>query len=445
MRYEDSEVTGDSDRGRLAAEEAGQRSFWLPVAFIGLVGLAIRMGHLLVERSAPISGDATYYRLMAQSISRGDGFNPFAEPSAAHPPGWSLMLALADLIGLDSVFAYQVFAALIGTATVVLVGMAAREVAGIRAGVVGAGLAAVYPNLWIHERTLLSEVAVLPLVSVLVIASYRYLRDPRALFAAIMGLGIGLLALVRPEQLLLVPLLLLPLTLLVGRELAPLRQRAGRFLLGAALTVGVIAPWVAYNNGRFEERVVMSTNLGGTIWVANCPGTYEGELLGYVEESCWELAFLLQGDESAREAQMRERGIEYARDHLDRLPLVLAAREGRTWGLYRPFQQTRLDAEFSGGSRLPYQLALASYWLLLPAAATGLYVLRRRRTTVFVLVSFGVVVILATAVTLGQSRIRAAAEVPIVVLAAVALEDRLVRRRPPGTASASPAGAAPAE
>ena len=44
--------------------------------------------------------------------------------------------------------------ALVGTVTVVLVGLLARRVAGERAGLIAAAVAAVYPLLWLADGSL---------------------------------------------------------------------------------------------------------------------------------------------------------------------------------------------------------------------------------------------------------------------------------------------------
>jgi hypothetical protein len=49
-------------------------------------------------------------------------------------------------------------------------------------------------------------------------------------------------------------------------------------------------------------------------------------------------------------------------------PAVMLAREGRTWGLYRPFQQ--MDTDSIGGPKQDVvRYGLYAYWALLPAAS----------------------------------------------------------------------------
>jgi asparagine N-glycosylation enzyme membrane subunit Stt3 len=45
----------------------------------------------------------------------------------------------------------------IGTCTIVVIGLVANRLAGPRAGLLAAGIAAVYPNLWMNDGLVMSE------------------------------------------------------------------------------------------------------------------------------------------------------------------------------------------------------------------------------------------------------------------------------------------------
>jgi hypothetical protein len=68
------------------------------------------------------------------------------------------------------------------------------------------------------------------------------------------------------------------------------------------------------------------------------------------------------------------------------------------------------------------------FWLLVPLAVAGGWLLHRRRQPLAILLVPVVMVTLTALLTYGSTRFRFAAEPAIVVLAAVAL-DALVRRR----------------
>src|SRR5687768_3178814 len=99
------------------------------------------------------------FHQVAQHLADGDGFaQAFRdEPTAEHPPGWEVVLAAADLVGGNGYLSHRLLGALIGTVTVVLIGLLGRRVGGPAVGLVAAGLAAVYPMLWAADVSLMSE------------------------------------------------------------------------------------------------------------------------------------------------------------------------------------------------------------------------------------------------------------------------------------------------
>jgi hypothetical protein len=67
-------------------------------------------------------------------------------------------------------------------------------------------------------------------------------------------------------------------------------------------------------------------------------------------------------------------------------------------------------------------MGLFTYWLLLVPAVAGIVALRRRRRAVYPLLAFVATVVVTVAVVYGETRYRAAAEVPLVLLAAVGID-----------------------
>ena len=115
------------------------------------------------------------------------------------------------------------------------------------------------------------------------------------------------------------------------------------------------------------------------------------------------------------------------RSHVSRLPLVLLAREGRTWSFYKPFEPAKVPYQFPHDPWWPEGLDLFYYWALLPLAVFGGFVLHRRRMSLLPLVAPFVVTAVTVAITYGEPRLRAGAAVPLVLLAAVGIEQLLKR------------------
>jgi hypothetical protein len=114
------------------------------------------------------------------------------------------------------------------------------------------------------------------------------------------------------------------------------------------------------------------------------------------------------------------------------VPVVVAARVGRVWGLFRPLQTARFAAG-EGRPRWASYLSLALYYVLVPFAIGGVFVARSRRVPIAPLLGPFVVVLLTAAIFYGPARFRVPADVSIVVLAALAFDELARRRRLPAT------------
>ena len=416
------------------------RRFAIGLVAIGAVALVARVLFVVVvDPTVPPMGDASTYHLLAQNLADGQGYiRPFdsailgeMRPTAEFPPLFPSVLAVIDRLGGDAVETQRLLMTMVGTATVVLIGLLGRRVGGNAVGLVAAGVAAVYPMLFLSEAILYAETLAVPLVVVVLILAYRAADSPTPTWFALLGLAIGLSALTRAEGLLLVVLLTIPLGLAVRS--ADARRRLVLIGASVAATAVLVVPWTIRNAVQLDAFVPVSNNVGTAIDGANCDLTYSGKHFGLWRftdgprdrpqaVACFE-GFAIENDdfeEAAVAAEHRGDGIRYARDHVDRLPVVLTVRTLRTWGLYDPAGQIDFEA-LEGRPRRWQAIGTWMYWALLPLAVAGTVLLVRRKQRVWPLLSTAVLVSITTMLTYGQQRFRAAAEPAIVVLAAVAV------------------------
>jgi hypothetical protein len=233
------------------------------------------------------------------------------------------------------------------------------------------------------------------------------------------------MAMTRSEQILIFPLVVLPVVLRVNWGNW---RRAITWLVVAALVLLlVLVPWTIFNLGRFQRPVLLSNGFGPAVATANCQPAYYGPDIGYGELSC--LYPFYGGDQSLSDGKYLHNGLKYAEGHLSRVPLVIFAREGRTFGFWNPFQQTSIDAQWMGTWVGVSRLEMISYWLLLVPAGIVAVAFRRRRIPLYPLLAFVVTVVVAVGTGIGDPRYRAAAEVPLVLLAAAGIDNLIARGR----------------
>jgi hypothetical protein len=410
------------------------------LALVSLVGLVVRvaaMDHWY--RKLPLGfTDNFFYSVQADFLADGKGYSdPFhweqtgrLIASADHPPLYSTYLAVFSFLGLDGATYHRLASCLLGAATVAVIGLVARRLAGDRAGLLAAVVAAVYPPLWIADGTLVAESPYALLIGLTVLASLR-LADRRDLrSAAALGAVIGLAALTRSEGATLVVILVVPLLLV-----CPIRWGDRLKLLAVTGVVAglVITPWFVRNLGKFEEPVPLAYGAGYVLKIGNCDPTYSGQMFGYWDISCAYAGALLP-DKSVSEKKARAQAFDYIDAHRDRLPAVMAARVGRIWHLYRVEQGISFDVFFERRGRVPSELAVRASYLSAALAAVGAWALRHKRAA---LVTLGALVASATisaALAFGITRYRIPADVGLAILAGVGIDALLRRVRPPAPA-----------
>lgn len=431
-----------------------RKVFLLALAVLCAVGLAVRVGHLIIDvRGEPAAGDAAFYHRTANLIADGKGYiDPFRyedgftgtferigpdgmtetvavtyppgieQATASHPPAWPYLLAVASKLGLRSETGHRAVGVLVGTLGVALIGLAGRELFGDRVGLVSAGIASVYGFLWLNDAALMSEPIVTVLVPLTTIVAVRWWREPSWRGAVLLGVLAGVGGLVRSELLAYGPLLVL-VGLLLGRH----GRRA--LLRDFAVTIGVTAlvltPWVVRNLTAFEEPILLSPT-GTMLAQTNCDATYFGPKIGYWELACGEPeptgpnGELL--DESQRDTIRRSSARVYAADHLGRLVAVAAPlRMLRMFNVYDPVQTARFDIYVENRDFRQSIFALGQYYLVVLAAIAGVVLAARRRLPLFAVLLWPGLVALVALVGFGNNRYRVSAEPSFIWLASFAV------------------------
>jgi 4-amino-4-deoxy-L-arabinose transferase-like glycosyltransferase len=413
--------------------------FWRALLLIVLAALAIRVGYvLLAKHDEPRKGDQIYYNVAANQLARGNWFTDPRDGSqtAQHPPLTAIALAPTSWVNEqfdengEHVLAQRLTMAVFGAGVVVLIALIARTVAGDRAALLAAVIAALYPNLWMNDGLIMSETLATGAVALAILLAYRLGRQPTWPNAAWLGAAIGIAMLARAELGLLLLFMVLPVAWFIGA--LTVGRRLVLFVVACAGALVVVSPWLIANLTRFDEPVLFSTNDGLTICGANNDGSWYGDGTGlWANQGCGaydEPLRKLGLEASTLSNDLRQQGLDYVGDHLDRLPVVVVARVARVWSLYAPGYMADYNRG-EGREVWASWLGFASFWLLVPFAVAGAVILRRRKVPITPLMAQFVLVTFTAAVIYGLVRFRVPAEVSIVVLSAVAV-DRLVGLRP---------------
>jgi hypothetical protein len=434
---------------------------------IALIALGVRWANVMVLRPTAetgtgtadyvLGGDSQIYHYQAHALAEGHGYLDPArwlfldkvEKSAVSPPVYSTYLGAWSWLGVRSVTGHRLVSGLLGVGSVVLLGLAARTMAGPVAGLCTAAVGAVYPGLWINDGMLLSECAAIFGVGLFLWATYRLwavLDDvadaPRQLIGPLVAaaLASGVVGLTRTELLLLFPVGLVPILLRTRH-----RDRWKWVLFATAVAGFVVVPWLVRNLVSFEEPTLLGGQTGTVLAAGSCDEVFGGERIGLYTE-CFDdfptAAEEAAMDESQRDLAPRRYAFDYLGDNLDRLPKVMGARVGRVWMVFRPLHTTRtVDIAVERRGSSASWAALWMYYALLPFAAVGLAALRRRGVPVLPIVALVVTVTLSAAITFGNTRYRAPFEAGLVVLAGVGLAHLVAWYQQRGSGASTVSGA----
>jgi 4-amino-4-deoxy-L-arabinose transferase-like glycosyltransferase len=349
----------------------------------------------------PLTHDEREYLALARSVARGEGFRyPADEPSPGtgqqfgRAPGYPLFLAA--IITPDPVNhaprRIQIAQACVGALGIWLIGAIAGRIAGPRAAVTAAAIAAVYPPLvwmpsYVLSETLYSTVA---LAAALLLTpdlrgamrDGRGAADPEAASDSTLGATrlaprasllagavlTGLAILIRPVMLFFVPFA--ALWLLWQRRAAA----AVMFVVIAALCV---APWTIRNHRVYGRWIAVASEGGVTFWTGNHPlARGDGDLAANVEIKRAELAFRGAHPDLTPE-QLEPLYYQDALSWIRREPAAWVALLARK-AFYTVVPAGPSYAVHSTRYRVA---SVVPYVLILPAAIWGAWQWRRHRRT----------------------------------------------------------------
>ena len=346
------------------------------------VGLLLRLAFgLFYWTDQPLTHDEREYLALARSLVRGEGLHyPADEPAPGtgqqfgRAPGYPAFLALLHVSRpVEHVPArVKIAQSIVGACGILLIAAIARRLAGERAAVGAAIVAAVYPPLaWMPayalSETLYSTVA---LAAAWTLAKAARPAPPgTAARAVVIAAALtGLAILIRPAILLFVPLAAAWLWAL------PQRRAARNALAFVAVTVCCLLPWTIRNYRTYGRWILVASEGGVTFWTGNHPlATGEGDL--------------------ATNPGLKAAEIEFRRARAPMTPEQLEPlyyQDAFRWIRENPAAWIRLEVRKLFFTIVPvgpsyavhsarYRIASAgSYLLLLPFAAAGAWRLRTR-------------------------------------------------------------------
>jgi 4-amino-4-deoxy-L-arabinose transferase-like glycosyltransferase len=227
---------------------------------LGMVALLPRLFVAIAWAKEPV-WDGHYYHLGASRIAAGLGYSEDVLQHGVriwkawthYPVGYSAFLSLFYRIFGDHLLVAPLLNALLGAATAILIHRIALYHLGAGRARIAGAIAALHPGLIAYCPLVMTEI---PTAFLLVLLVWTLLRFRGHWHAAILGgLLLGVLTLMRPASLLLVPLVALS-------EARPVRIAVLRAAAALGIALLVVAPWTIRNCVRMDGCALVSTNGG---------------------------------------------------------------------------------------------------------------------------------------------------------------------------------------
>lgn len=227
---------------------------------LAMVALLPRLFVAIAWAREPV-WDGHYYHLGASRIAAGMGYSedvlshgvPLWKPWAHYPVGYSALLSLFYRLFGDHLLVAPLLNAVLGAATAFLVHRIALQHLGATRARVAGGIAALHPGLIAYCPLVMTEI---PTAFLLVLLVWTLLHFRGRWHAAILGgVILGVMTLMRPASLLLVPLIALS-------EPRPLARAALRSAATLGTALLLVLPWTIRNCERMDGCALVSTNGG---------------------------------------------------------------------------------------------------------------------------------------------------------------------------------------
>lgn len=260
---------------RVAQRIRVDRDRWIGPWVTTTVGLAARLATVAWAGGRfPPAGDGQFYDTVARRIAQGHGYtwlwpDQSVTFAAHYPVGYPALIGgLYAIVAAHPILAMLLNAAL-GGAAVYAVHRTLMSAVRSRVAFIGALLVALHPTLVAYTPALMTEGVAASLGACAGWGAVRVSRlDGRAAVIGSLGLGLllGLTTLVRPQLVLMAPL--------IGGLVVWWRGRGRTWVVAVGVTLGVLTvclPWTVRNCMRMERCVFVSANGGWNLLIGSDP------------------------------------------------------------------------------------------------------------------------------------------------------------------------------
>ncbi|HVB61427.1 MAG TPA: glycosyltransferase family 39 protein, partial [Ktedonobacteraceae bacterium] len=237
---------------------------YLPAAGVFCLALIVRVVYnLTTGRGYTPLYDSFVYQEIALNLLRTRCFCQVANaPLTGRAPLWPAVIAVIyGLLGPKNIYV-RLFLSCVGSGTCVLVYLFARDLFGRRIGLVAGIIAVIYPNLFIYDGWLYSESLYTFLLFAFCYSLFLVQRTSLARWMLISGILAGLVALTRPNGVIIPVIVIAWAIVIVWKKVVSWRVAASAAVIVAGLTLALVGPWTLRNYSIAHQFIPVATGDG---------------------------------------------------------------------------------------------------------------------------------------------------------------------------------------
>ncbi|HLH60603.1 MAG TPA: glycosyltransferase family 39 protein [Ktedonobacteraceae bacterium] len=337
---------------------------WLPAACIFCLALLVRIvyNNTVAAHYYPLH-DSLFYQTIGLNLLREHCFCLESHISTVYrAPLWPFIIAGISIIFGPGDYVARIFLSIVGSGTCMLVYLFARDLFGMRIGIVAGIIAAIYPELYIYDGWLYTESLYIFLLFALCYTLYRIQRAPQQTKGLwiVAGILLGLLSLTRPNGLAVIGLVILWTLIMIRIKVVSWRPAARGVMITTVIALVLIAPWTVRNYRDSHAFIPVATGDGTVLLgaynnaIVTTPG-YLGSWINPLKSAPevtkpFPLYTCTPTCEVAREATYKKAAIQWIESHTSVLPHLLALHFLNMW------QPATIEADLPV-ERFPNQLS----------------------------------------------------------------------------------------
>lgn len=249
---------------REAGAPAGSRLPATAWAAVIVGALLTRLAFVAIMPRMILWSDGLEYEAVGRSLAEHGSYGL----QTLRPPGYPTLIGAVYALFGPNLLALRVVEALIGTASVALVGVLGARAFGPPAGLIAAGIMAIHPVMAFLPSSQYSENTLVFVLTLATGALFAAWRSGEWWRWALAGVLLGAGALVRPATVFMLPGLAAGMWLALG---ATGRPRLAPTLIAGLSLVLAIAPWIVRSHQVHGRWFFIASGGGRQFWVGNNP------------------------------------------------------------------------------------------------------------------------------------------------------------------------------